>query len=142
MTNEAGGRGAAPAPLSLDDIKALRTDYRDVPVPDLGGHTLRLYALSGTARADLLGDMADIAGEQDEKDPTTVKRVFVFQSRCVAASLGYPMEQWDSVADALGGGTIESLYDIVADLSGLGAQAEAKVRTRLSRRRSAASGTG
>ena len=64
MMNEAGGSGAVTAPLSLVDLRALRSDYRDVPVAGLGGHELRVYALSGTARAQLRSVMADLTDEK------------------------------------------------------------------------------
>jgi len=132
----------APVPRTLADLWALRTDYRDVPVADLGGTSLRMFALTGTARAHLLSDMADLAGERDATDPATVRRVFMFQVRVVAASLGYPEDAWDALGGVLGSGAIETLYTVAAELSGLEKEQQEKATERLRRRRNAASGTG
>jgi hypothetical protein len=144
MSDEAGGRGAS-APRSLDELWALRTDYRDVEVEDLGGQALRLYALTGTARAQLMSEMAglaDIADDPDAmKDPAVVRRVFAYQGHAVAASLGYPLSDWDGLADVLGAQTIETLYATVAELSGLEKAQQEKAVRRLRPARSAASGT-
>jgi hypothetical protein len=144
VNDEAGGRGAS-APRSLDELWALRTDYRDIPVEDLGGQMLRLYALTGTARARLMGDMAGLADMADDpdaaKDPATVRRVFEFQGHAVAASLGYPPSEWDGLGSVLGARTIEGLYEVVAELSGLEKEQQQKAARRLRPVRSAASGT-
>lgn len=146
MSDEVGGRGSLTVvnggqPRSLDELWALRTDYRDVPVDALGGTDLRIYALTGTARARLLGDMADLANERDVTDPATVHRVFMFQVRVVAASMGYPEAQWDDLGSTLGAATIEQLYVVAAELSGLDQEQQQAATERLPRRRSAASGT-
>jgi hypothetical protein len=143
MSDEAGGRGAAStAPLSLDELWALRSDFEDVTVPELGGTVLRLYALTGTARAVLLRDMADLADTKDEKDPNVVQRVLLFEGRVVAASLGHPEADWDRFGSVVGSGAIERLYEVAARLSGLDKDQQDKAKAALKARRSGGSGTG
>jgi len=139
-TEVVGTRGAAPAPLSLDDLRALRTDYEDVACPDLGGATLRLYALSGTARAVLIPAMADLVAG-DPSNPDSVRRVFQFEVRVVSASLGYPEAEWDAAGDALGSPTVEMLYPIAARLSRLNNDEVEKVAAELGEATSDGSGT-
>ena len=137
-----GGRHQPPA---LADLAAARTDYQDVPVESLGGMSLRLYALSGTDRAELMSDMSDLADldeKQDKLPPATVKRVFLFQIRVVAESLGYPEAEWDRVGGTLGEKAIDQLFAVASDLSGLGAKSQDEAVQRLRPKRNAASGTG
>lgn len=133
------GEGTAPVP-SVDDLWAWRTDWEDVEVPEMGGRTFRVYALSGTARAVLMPEMAEVA-DKESKDPATIAAVFRFQTKAVAASLGFPRESWDLAGDALGSNVVERLYEVVARLSGLDGKAQAEARDRLSPRRKAGSGT-
>lgn len=140
MMDEAGGRGAYTAPRSLDELWALRTDYEDVAVASLGGTVLRLYALTGLGRGRLIPDMASLS-ERDATDPATVAAIWAFQTRVVAASLGYVESMWDALGATLGVDAIDQLYAVAARLSGLDASAQAKATERLRRRRSAASGT-
>lgn len=136
------GRGSHPPALA--DLWALRTDYEDVQVAELGDTTLRVYALTGAARAILVSDMADLAGrkrEGAEQDPALVQRVLLFEGRAVAASLGYPREEWDRLVETLGAGAIERLYEVAARLSGLDRADQVEATERLGRRRKAASGT-
>lgn len=144
--------GAAPiltSPLPLEQLWALRTDYQDVPVESLGGQRVRLYALSGTARARLVPEMAALAegrtpGERiggQGDSPESVQRVLVFQGHVVAASLGYPEDQWDEVPGILGATAVEDLYAVAAKLSALEGDATAKATERLPRKRSAGSGS-
>jgi hypothetical protein len=143
MMDEAGGSGGTiVSPLSLEELHALRSDFEDVEVAELGGRKVRVYALTGTARAKLVPDMAAVAASKSGRDdPEMIRSVFVFQSRVVAASLGYPEAAWDDVGSALGAGAVETLYDVAARLSGLDEQSQAKATERLPRRRNAASGT-
>ena len=136
-----GTRGAAPAPLELADLRALRTDYEDVVCPDLGGTTLRLYALSGTARALLVPAMADLVAG-DQQSPDAVRRVFQFEVRVVASSLGYHEDEWDAAGDALGAPTVELLYPVAARLSKLNREDVDEVATELGEATSDGSGTG
>lgn len=139
---EKNGRG--PTPPAFADLYALRTDYEDYAVPELGGTVLRVYALTGAARAILVSDMADLAGrkrEGAENDPALVQRVLLFEGRVVAASLGYDREEWDRLLETLGAGAIEGLYDVASRLSGLDKPQETAATERLGRRRKAASGT-
>lgn len=133
-------------PPALADLAAARTDYEDVVVESLGGMTLRLYALTGTARAHLLSTMVELAtiDVTDEKvslPPEQVQRVFMFQIRVVGASLGYPEDQWDAIGGVLGEATIDQLFAVASKLSGLGATAQDEAVQRLRPVRSAASGT-
>lgn len=132
--------GALVALPTLAELAALRSDYEDVPVPQLGGTILRVYALTGTARAQLVGPMAELAKADNDKDPETVKRVWLFQGMVVGASLGYPEDEWSGVGNALGVEAISLLYDVAARLSALGGEAKAEAVQRLPRRRNAASG--
>lgn len=138
--------GGASAPPSLDELWALRSDYRDVAVEELGGTTLRVYALTGTARAELLSEMADLAGSQltaeQSTDPAIVRRVLVFQGNVVAAALGYPRDQWQGVGSTLGTSAIERLYEVAAELSGLDKDEQDKATARLGKVRKNGSGTG
>lgn len=144
MTLNGTEEGLRPL-LSLDELRALRTDFQDVSVPELGGTELRVYALTGTARATFVSEMADLAGEDEEKaskDPAVVRRVFLFQGRVVAASLGYPSSEWDGLGDVLGARVIERLFDVSSSLSALNEEAQQKAVARLGRARKRASGTG
>ena len=96
-----------------------------------------------TARAQLMSAMVDLSEIADEqaRDPVTVKRVFEFQIRVVAASMGYPQELWDQVGEVMGAGTIEELFRHASSLSGLDAEAQDKAVQRLRRARRTASGT-
>jgi hypothetical protein len=133
------GRGA-PAPRPLADLLLLRTDYEDVPVASLGGEVLRVYALSGTARAKLIPDMGRLAAMGDEKSPETVAAVYSFQIRVAAASVGYPEPEWDAFG-ALGQEAITNLYEVAARLSGLGPDSQGEAVRRLPRPRRVASGS-
>ena len=138
--DETGGRGA-PVPRSLDELWALRSDFEDVAVPELSGVTLRVYALSGSARALLVPDMAAVAASRDDSSPETVRAVFDFQTRVVASSLGYSPEDWEAVGRVLGSAAIERLYEVASRLSGLDHAEQAKASRRLRPVRSAASGS-
>lgn len=135
-----GANGEGIHPLPFTEIWALRTDWEDVPVEQLGGTVLRLYALTGTARAELLEGMISLSRETDEKDPATIRAILDFQGKVVAASLGYPREEWSGLGAVMGSGTIEALYEIAARLSGLDEGQQTQATERLRRRRSAASG--
>jgi hypothetical protein len=141
-----GNGASAPLPplLSFDEIRSSRIDYRDVVVPELGGRELRIYALSGSARAALMSEMVSLAGIdlENAKNPEVIGKVMLYSGRVVAASLGYPQDQWDVAADALGSGAVETLYEVAAELSKLTDDATEKDVARLQRRRKAASGTG
>lgn len=130
-------------PPALDDLIESRSDFEDVDVESLGGRTLRLYALSGTDRAKLMSTMVDLADIDPEnaRDPETVMRVFHFQIRVVAASLGYPEDQWEAFGQAVGEGVIGQLFDVASRLSGMGADAQDEAVQRLRTVRSVASGT-
>jgi hypothetical protein len=143
VTEPVGTRGAAPAPLSLADLAALRTDYEDVTCPDMGDAVLRLYALSGTARAQLVPAMADLAGTDDDdaRSPDAVRRVFQFEVRVVASCLGYPEAEWDAAGDALGAPTVELLYPVAARLSKLDRQEVDAVAAEMGKATSEGSGT-
>ena len=140
MTEEAGGRAEHVSVRSLDDLWALRTDWEDVPVPSLGGRVLRVYALSGTARARLMPDMARLS-EQDEKNAETVADLLRFQNRVVGASLGLPEPDWDGAGSALGADAVEALYAVAARLSGLEPDAQRKAARRLPATRNSDSGS-
>jgi hypothetical protein len=142
MTEEAGGRGVLiQAPRSLDELRSLRTDYEDLEVPELGGATVRVFALTGTARAMLIPDMAGLAQADDTKAPEVVRDVLLFQGRVVGASLGFPPEQWESVGDVLGTSAVDRIYSVAARLSGLDESSQKGAQDRLRRPRNAASGT-
>ena len=141
MTEEAGGRAEPVSVRSLDDLRALRSDWEDVPVPMLGGAVLRVYALSGTARSRLMPDMARLAAQPDDKAPDAVAALLAFQSRVVGASLGLPLDQWDGAGEVLGADAIDALYPVAARLSGLDGAAQAKASRRLPRTRNAGSGS-
>lgn len=132
-------------PPTLADLMAARTDYEDVQVESLGGMTLRLYALTGTARARLLSTMVELAGidvaDATNIPPEQVQRVFMFQIRVVGASLGYAEAEWEDVGGVLGEATITQLFDVASKLSGLGATAQDEAVQRLRPVRNAASGT-
>jgi hypothetical protein len=119
----------------------MRTDWEDVPVPQLGGTELRVYALTGTARAELIGDIQVLAKKGDATDPETIRGILDFQGRVVAASLGYARDEWSGLAEVMGSGAIEALYDVAARLSGLEQEHQERAKARLKVRRSAASGT-
>lgn len=142
MTSEAGGRGVPGTLRSLGELAALRTDYEDVEVPELGGASLRVYALTGTARAMLIPDMAALAGKEDSEAPQVVRDVLLFQGRVCGAALGYPVEEWDGVGAVLGTAALDRVYEVAARLSGLDAAAQKGAQERLRPTRKAASGTG
>lgn len=141
MTDEAGGRAEHVSVRSLDDLRALRSDWEDVTVESLGGAVLRVYALSGTARARLMPEMADLIRREDQKDPETVAALLEFQCRAVGASLGLPEEAWAGTGAAIGADAVEQLYAVVGRLSGLSAEEQAKASRRLRPTRSAGSGS-
>ena len=142
MNDEAGGGGVLAAPPSLSELRALRSDWEDVPVPELGGRLLRVFALSGTARARLVPDIARLAATSngEVKDPSVIADILAWQTRVVASSLGYPEAEWDAFGGVIGSGAIERLYEVAAKLSALDADAQAEATRRLRRRRNAASG--
>ena len=109
----------------------------------LGGNAVRLYALSGAQRSILLPQMAELSKREGDidNDPEVVRRVFTFQSDVVAASMGYPPDQWAGLADALGAPAIEELYDVAKRLSGLGKDAVDEAVADLGETTSAGSGT-
>lgn len=131
------------APPALAEIIAARTDYEDVQVASLGGKTLRVHAVSGTARAKLMSGMVGLLDDEAaaKKDPAKVERVLMFQVHVVAASLGYPEEQWAAVGDALGEGAIEQLFDVATRLSRLDKDSADEVAHSLKQTKSTASGT-
>ena len=136
-------KGRGPQPPSIDQLIEARSDYEDVEVEGLGGMTLRVYALSGTARARLMSTMADLAEIDPDKvkDPDTVMRVFMFQIRVVGASLGYPEDQWEAIGDAVGEEAIGQLFEVATRLSGLGDSAQDEAVQRLRAVRNVASGS-
>ena len=146
MTSASKDRGGA-APVTLEELRAARTDYRDVPCEGLGGKEVRIYALSGTARAKLMTStlgLAQLATDDDalaKLPPEQAEQVFMFQARVVAASMGFPEDQWDSVSDVLGGPTISQLFDVASDLSGLNEASQDEAVQRLRPVRNVASGT-
>lgn len=115
--------GANHYPPSLDALRAARRDYEDVKVDDLG-MTLRLWALSGAARAAYMARLAGLAkyadmtlDEMQERPPSEIERVMLAQSYLVAGSLGYPVADWDAVAETLSEAIVDQLYPIAARLS-------------------------
>ncbi len=143
MTDQAQD-GAAGVPLRPAELLALRTDYEDVVVPALGDRTVRVYALSGVARARLMPTMSSIAEAQkpgEKPGPETVAAILVFQSKVVAASLGYGEDDWPAVGDVLPADATTALYQVAARLSGLDEAQQAEAVQRLPRTRRAASGT-
>jgi hypothetical protein len=144
-----GAAHVLTSPLPLDQLWAMRTDYEDVPVPSLGGVKLRVYALSGTARAHLVPAMAALADGKEPGEriggagdsPENIERVLLFQGHVVGASLGYPESQWDALPSTLGAQAIEDLYAVASRLSALDASAQAKATARLPRKRSAEAGS-
>lgn len=148
MTEERGGSGVVTAPLPLEELRALRSDWKDVPVPDLGDTVFRVYRLSGLGRAKVMTEAAMLLQEtkgtgdgEETRDPAVVERVLLFEGIAVAASLGYPEEQWRDVLSILGEGAIETLYETVSDISKLNRSDQDKAKERLSPRRNAAAGT-
>ena len=140
MTKEAGGQ--AGGPVSLDQLRTLRSDYQDVPVPGLGGTTIRLWALSGTERAGLIKEISALSKlDPDGSDPEVIEKVLLFQCRVVAASMQLDPGEWDGLADAIGAGIVEDLYTVAAKLSRLEREAQAEALERLPAKRSTASGT-
>lgn len=142
MNGEEGGSGSSPEPLRLADIWAIRTDFEDVPVEQLGGRVVRVYALTGTARAKLVPSMADLANSGDSSSPENVERIMLFQSRVVAASLGFKEAEWGTFGETMGSEAIEALYEHAAKLSGLDGAAQTGAQDRLKGRRKVGSGTG
>lgn len=142
MTTKNGGRQAPP---TIEELWNLRNDYQDVELPELGGTTLRLYALTGNARAELMSEMVDLShlegADQPDLDTATVRRVFDFQTRVVGASLGYPSGQWGTVGDVLGNSVIDNLFAVASKLSGLDTSSQDEAVQRLRPVRNAASGT-
>ena len=139
MKDEAGGQAQ---PVSLDQLKASRTDYEDVPVPQLGGQKIRIWALSGRVRAGLIGEITALSKlDPDGNDPEVVEKVLLFQCRVVAASMQLPEDDWDGLADAVGSGTVEDLYEVAKKLSRLDASDKQQAVERLPAKRRAASGT-
>ena len=128
--SKAGGN----QPPAISDLLASRTDYEDVPVPALGGKELRVWGLSGTARAHLLSQYNEwLPDGEDEKPQSSeqLRHVLMFQVDVVAASLGYPPEEWEAVGMALGATAVEQLFDTAAALSGIGPAAQAEAVQRL-----------
>jgi len=142
MTVEAGGGVPYLGPPSLDELLTLRTDYEDVPVPELGGKVIRLFALSGVARVRLVSEVrrtlreAGIDPETFSKDTEVPDEVAVafaerlqqHHGRVVAASMGYPEEEWDALASLLPDDVIEPLFEVASRLSGMGNQEEEQER--------------
>ena len=142
MSKQADG-GQQPL-ASIEELLAARTDFRDVEVEALGGKVLRLYGLSGTARAHLLAHYANVLPDDDTDvpdDPALLEKLLLFQVDVVAASLGYLPEQWPAVGAALGATAIEQLFDTASELSGIGPGAQAEAVQRLRPQRNAGSGT-
>lgn len=145
MSDTNGRAGATPP--KLQELMTLRTDFEDVPVPQLGGTELRLYALTGTARAVLVSEMTGLqarhtkAGTDPDDDPATVQAVMEFQGRVVAASLGYPLDEWDQLGATIGAPAVELLYEKASALSGIDKKDQDKATDRLPPTRKAASGT-
>lgn len=114
---------ASTRPPSLDELRGLRRDYEDVEVPELGV-PLRLWALSGAARAAYMARLAGLVrfaslslDEMQDQSPEDIERAMLAQSYLVAGSLGYPSSEWDAVAETLSESIVDRLYPVAARLS-------------------------
>jgi len=132
VNKQNGGQRGLPTHLrpSIDDLVAARTDYEDVEVESLGGMTLRVFGLTGVARASLMSEYAAyMPADGDDKlpdDSDTLRMLLLFQVKVVGAALGYPEDEWEAAGTALGTDAVEQLFDVASRLSGIGPEAEAK----------------
>jgi hypothetical protein len=144
MARDNAGASAGPPPIA--SLAEARTDYEDVPVPQLGGMVIRLYALSGQDRGAIFSEMAALVRDRSESDireadPDTIRKVLDFQTHVVAASMGYPQSAWPALGGAISADTIEDvLFPVCERLSKLGATE--KVKADLKATPSVVSGSG
>lgn len=150
---KANGSASPLALPTLADLAASRTDYEDVPVPQLGGRLLRLWGISGETRVTLMLEARKLLAETGVEseadvsklgeDAKTIADVLRFQSHVVAASLGYPEEMWEDVAKTLPSDAIDDvLYPVAERLSALNPTRRAKAVEEMGTTASAGSGTG
>ena len=140
MNTKAGGRGPDhPELRSLDELTQLRTDYEDVPVSQLGGAVLRLYALTGAERARLISAASRLEKEVGAEVAES-EAALLFPVRIVGASLGYPEDQWVALGEALGAEALDDLYKVASRLSGVG-DSDKQEKDRQPEKRNAASGS-
>jgi len=141
VNTKAGGRGPDyPGPRSLDELIQLRTDYEDVPVSQLGGEVLRVYALTGAERARLISQASRLEKEVGAEVADS-EAALLFPVRIVGASLRYPEDQWVALGEALGAEALDDLYKVASRLSGVGDSDAKQEKDRQPEKRNAASGS-
>lgn len=120
---------SSPKLLSLTELRAHPLPFEDVPVPEYGDGSVRLYAISGLRRAELTDEGGKAVSPGDN---------LRFVHEVIAAALGEGATA-EEVA-LLPSTVVDRLGQVALGLAGLGDDAPVKADARLKAPRSAGNG--